>query len=46
LARGDVALSITLTAISGYLASVTVPLVFNGAATLLLDRSVDVSVPL
>ena len=45
LARGDVALSITLTAISGSLAAVTVPLVFNGAATLLLDRSVDVSLP-
>ena len=45
LARGDVALSISLTAISGSLAAVTVPLVFNGAAALLLDRSVDVSLP-
>ena len=38
-------LSITLTAISGSLAAVTVPLVFNGAASLLLDSSVDVSLP-
>lgn len=45
LARGDVALSITLTAISGSLAAVTVPAVFNGATSLLLDRSVDVSLP-
>ncbi len=45
LARGDVALSISLTAISGSLAALTVPLVFNGAATWLLDRSVDVSLP-
>lgn len=45
LARGDVALSITLTASSGSLAAITVPLVFNGASTLLLDRKVDVSLP-
>jgi len=45
LARGDVALSISLTAVSGSLAAVTVPLVFNGAAALLLDSSVDVSLP-
>jgi len=45
LARGDVALSVTLTAISGSLAAVTVPLVFNGAMTLLVDRSVEVSLP-
>lgn len=45
LARGDVALSISLTAISGSLSVVTVPLVFNGAAAWLLDQSVDVSLP-
>jgi len=35
LARGDVALSISMTAISGSLAAVTVPLFFNGAGAAL-----------
>jgi BASS family bile acid:Na+ symporter len=45
LARGDVALSITLTAISGSLAALTVPLVFNAAMARLVGRSVDVFLP-
>lgn len=46
LARGDVALSVTLTAVSGLLSVLTVPVVFNLAAPLVLDGGVEVALPL
>lgn len=45
LARGDVALSITLTALSGFLSVVYVPAIFNFAAAHILDKDVSVSLP-
>ena len=45
LARGDVALSVSLTALSGLLSVVSVPFFFNIASGLLLDSSVSVSLP-
>ena len=45
LARGDVALSVSLTALSGILSVVSVPFVFNIASGMLLHSSVSVSLP-
>lgn len=45
LARGDVALSITLTAVSGSLAALSVPVIFNAASNLILDQSSSLTLP-
>lgn len=45
LARGNVALSVSLTALNSCLAVVTVPLLFNGASSLALGYTVDVQLP-
>ena len=45
LARGDVALSVSLTALSGMLSIVSVPFFFNIASGLLLDSRMSVSLP-
>jgi BASS family bile acid:Na+ symporter len=45
LARGDVALSVSLTALSGMLSIVSVPFLFNITSGLLLDSSMSVSLP-
>lgn len=45
LAKGDVALSVSLTAVSGLLSVVSVPFFFNIAGGLLLDTQMSVSLP-
>ena len=45
LARGDVALSVSLTAISGSLAIVTVPLAFNFVASLVVGETFSLALP-
>ncbi len=45
LARGDVALSVSLTALSGMLSIVSVPFFFNIASGLLLDSKMSVALP-
>ena len=45
LARGDIALSVTLTAISSVLSVVTVPLLLNAALLLLLGEGVEIHLP-
>lgn len=45
LARGDVALSVSLTAVSGMLSVISVPFIFNIASGLILDSQMSVSLP-